>query len=157
MINTTLCYIENEGKYLMMHRNKKENDINRDKWIGVGGKFLLGESPEECLLREVHEETGLTLNHYTLRGILTFVSDACPETEYIYLYTSDSYSGEILKNCREGDLEWIEKSELKKLALWEGDKIFLSLLDSTREFFSLKLVYSGEKLASAVLNGDRII
>ncbi|MBQ9886588.1 MAG: 8-oxo-dGTP diphosphatase [Lachnospiraceae bacterium] len=144
MILTTLCYIEKNDKYLMLHRVKKENDINHDKWIGVGGKFEKDETPEECLLREVKEETGLTLTAYSLRGIITFISDKW-ETEYMYLYTANEYEGE-LTGCDEGELVWVPKSELFKLHLWEGDKIFLKLLDDTDCFFSLKLKYEGDTL-----------
>lgn len=142
---TTLCYIENDGKYLMLHRTKKENDFNKGKWIGVGGKFEKDETPEECLLREVKEETGLQLDSYRLRGIITFISDVY-ETEYMYLYTADAYSGE-LTDCDEGELVWVEKDRVKELALWQGDKLFLDLLDSCDGFFSMKLRYEGEGLA----------
>lgn len=155
MISTTLCYIEKDDKYLMLHRVKKENDANHDKWIGVGGKFENGESPEECLLREVKEETGLTLTKYRLRGIVTFVSDEW-EGEYMYLFTATEYEGEITESdfnieCDEGDLVWVPKSELFNLNLWEGDKIFLKLLDEDNGFFSLKLCYEGEKLVETKL------
>lgn len=141
---TTLCYIEKDNQYLMLHRVKKENDINKDKWIGVGGHFEEDESPEECLQREVKEETGLTLTSYKLRGIITFISNEW-QTEYMFLYTADGYTGEMLE-CNEGDLEWVDKSKMYDLPLWEGDKIFLKLLDTTDEFFSLKLRYEGETL-----------
>lgn len=141
---TTLCYIEKDNQYLMLHRVKKENDINKDKWIGVGGHFEEDESPEECLQREVKEETGLTLTSYKLRGIITFISNEW-QTEYMFLYTADGYTGEMLE-CNEGDLEWVDKSKMYDLPLWEGDKIFLKLLDTTEEFFSLKLRYEGETL-----------
>lgn len=154
MINTTLCYIEQENKYLMLHRIKKENDLNKDKWIGIGGKFEDKESPEDCLLREVKEETGLTLNSYAYKGIVTFVSDKYP-TEYMHLFKSDSFVG-TLKECDEGVLEWVEKEFILSLPLWEGDKIFLKLLDENVPFFSLKLEYCGDSLQSAVLNGERI-
>lgn len=129
----------------MLHRIKKEHDVNHDKWIGVGGKFEKDETPEECLLREVREETGLTLTRYALRGIITFLSDQW-ETEYMYLYTADAYTGE-LTDCTEGTLEWVPKQELSKLCLWEGDKIFFSLLEENLPFFSLKLRYEGNTLA----------
>ena len=152
MKNTTLCYIENHnGDYLMLYRNKKKNDPNAGKWIGIGGKFEDGESPDECLLREVREETGLTLLLWELRGIVTFVSDEW-ETEYMFLYTSDDWSGK-LSVCDEGQLAWKQKSEIDSLSMWEGDKIFLRLLQDERDFFSLKLSYEGQKLISAVLNG----
>lgn len=146
---TTLCYIEKDDKYLMLHRVKKENDLNHDKWGGVGGKFEPDETPEECMLREVREETGLTLTKYRFRAILTFLSDEW-ETEYIHLYTASKFTGTLLE-CDEGNLEWIPKSEIDKLKLWEGDKIFFKLLRETEDFFSLKLRYEGEKLVETKL------
>lgn len=148
---TTLCYIEKDNSYLMLHRIKKENDINKDKWIGVGGHFEPDETPEECLLREVKEETGLTLNAWNLRGIITFMSNEY-HTEYMFLYTADGFSGE-LSECTEGVLEWVDKSGIYDLPIWEGDKIFLKLLETSTEFFSLKLRYEGDRLVEAVLNG----
>ena len=152
MRNTTLCYIEQDGKYLMLHRVKKKNDINHDKWIGIGGKFEPRESPEDCLLREALEETGLTLTRWRYRGVVTFISGPCDEAEYMHLFTADGFEGQI-KTCDEGDLEWIDKGRLLELSLWEGDKIFLRLLEENAPFFSLKLVYEGDKLVSAALNG----
>lgn len=149
---TTLCYIEKDNKYLMLHRVKKENDLNKDKWIGVGGHFELGESPEECLLREVKEETGLTLTSWKFRGIVTFLSNEWEEAEYMCLYTADGFEGELIP-CNEGTLEWVEKAKVTELPIWEGDKIFLQLLKENREFFSLKLRYEGDKLVEAVLDG----
>ena len=154
MINTTLCYIERGDEYLMLHRVKKENDINRDKWIGLGGKFEEDESPEECLLREVYEESGLRLTSWRYRGIVTFVNTKC-SSEYMHLFTADAFEGTV-GPCDEGELEWIKKSELMKLTLWEGDRIFLRLLDSNEPFFSLKLSYDGDELISAKLNGRHI-
>lgn len=154
MINTTLCYIERGDEYLMLHRVKKENDINRDKWIGLGGKFEEDESPEECLLREVYEESGLRLSSWRYRGIVTFVNTKC-SSEYMHLFTADGFEGTI-GTCDEGELEWIKKSELMKLTLWEGDKIFLRLLENGEPFFSLKLSYDGDELISAKLNGRHI-
>ena len=151
MKQTTLCYLEQDGKYLMLHRTKKEHDENRDKWIGVGGKFEDGESPEDCMRREVLEETGLSVADYRYRGIVTFVSDQW-QTEYMHLFTCSRWTGE-LRDCDEGELAWISKSDLLALTLWEGDRIFLRLLDTDEPFFSLKLVYHGEHLSSAVLNG----
>ncbi len=151
-VNSTLIYLERDGKYLMLHRTKKENDLNRDKWIGVGGKFEPGESPEECMLREAKEETGLTLTRWRYRGIVTFVSDRW-ETEYMHLFTADAWTG-TLRSCDEGELEWIDKRALLSLRLWAGDKLFLRLLDSGEPFFSLKLRYEGERLAYAALNGE---
>lgn len=151
---TTLCYIEREDSYLMLHRISKKNDVNRDKWIGVGGHLESGESPEDCLLREVKEETGLTLTSYQFRGILTFQFND-NESEYICLYTADGFEGE-LSECDEGTLEWVDKSAVEALNLWEGDKIFFRLLDEGRQFFSLKLVYRGDTLLEAVLDGERL-
>ena len=148
---TTLCYLEQGDRYLLLHRTKKENDENRDKWIGVGGKFEDGESPEDCVKREVFEETGLTLTSYRYRGIVTFVSDVYP-CEYMHLFTADGWTGEE-KECDEGELEWISKGDFLKLPMWEGDRIFLNLLEQNAPFFSLKLVYHGEKLVESVLNG----
>lgn len=148
---TTLCYIEKDGAWLMMHRVKKKNDVNQDKWIGVGGHFEKGESPEDCLLREVKEETGLTLTDWRYRGIVTFVSDKWP-VEYMSLFTADGFEGE-LKECDEGTLEWVPIEEAEHLPVWEGDKIFFRLLRQGVPFFSLKLVYEGETLTAAVLNG----
>ena len=153
-VNTTLIYIECGGEYLMLHRTKKENDCNRDKWIGIGGKFEEGESPEECALRETKEETGLALTSYRYRGIVTFVSDKW-ESEYMHLFTADGFEG-TLKDCDEGELAWIKKKDLLALPAWEGDKIFLRLLDENVPFFSLKLRYEGETLAEAKLNGEEI-
>ena len=154
MKNSTLCYIEKDGKYLMLHRIKKENDVNRDKWIGIGGKFEDGESPEECMLREAKEETGLDIDRDSFRAIVTFVSDIY-ETEYMHLFTADGFTGNI-SDCDEGCLEWIEKEKLYDLTLWEGDRIFLKLIEKPCPFFSLKLEYRGDKLVSAVLDGKKI-
>ncbi len=148
---TTLCYIEKDGKYLMMHRVKKENDINRDKWVGVGGHFEADESPEECLLREVKEETGLTLKSWRFRGIITFICDK-QQTEYMFLYTADSFSGELTE-CEEGNLEWIEKTDVYRLPIWEGDKIFFKMIEENHPFFSLKLKYDNDMLVEKSLNG----
>ena len=155
MINTTLCYIEKDEHYLMLHRVKKKNDINHDKWIGIGGKFEKGESPEDCLLREALEETGLTLTRWQYRGIVTFLSAQDAEAEYMHLFTADGFEG-TLKTCDEGDLEWIHRDRLLELTLWEGDKLFLNLLRENAPFFSLKLVYDGDRLTDAFLNGRPI-
>ncbi|HIQ95544.1 MAG TPA: 8-oxo-dGTP diphosphatase [Candidatus Limivivens merdigallinarum] len=152
---TTLCYIEKDGCYLMLHRVKKEVDINKEKWIGIGGKFEEDESPEECLLREAMEETGLKLTSYRLRGIITFLSDRW-YTEYMFLYTADGFEGE-LKECDEGTLKWVKKEDVDKLNLWEGDRIFLDLLKQEVPCFSLKLQYEGDKLVFGALNGERIV
>ncbi len=155
MKNTTLCYIQNDrSQTLLLHRIKKQNDLNKDKWIGVGGKFEDKESPEECLLREVKEETGLTLTQYRYRGIVTFVSDKW-ETEYMHLFTGHEFTGEVIP-CNEGILEWVDNDRIDSLPTWEGDRIFLRLIKEDSPFFSLKLVYKGEKLICAVLNGERI-
>lgn len=149
---STLCYIEQDGKYLMLHRTVKKNDVNKDKWIGVGGHFEHGESPEECLLREVKEETGYTLTSWRYRGIVTFVYGE-DTVEYMSLYTADGFEGEPIE-CDEGRLEWVEKKDIPMLELWEGDKIFFRLLDMEREFFSLKLVYDRrDVLQYAALDG----
>ena len=148
---TTLCYVEKDGCYLMMHRVKKAHDINKDKWVGIGGHFEPDESPEECLLREAKEETGLTLLSYRLRGIVTFRSDAW-QTEYMFLYTSDRFEGDLME-CREGVLEWVRKDRVYDLPIWEGDKIFFRLLEENRGFFSLKLRYAGDVLVERVLDG----
>ena len=155
MLNSTQCYIERGDEYLMLHRVKKEKDINRDKWIAVGGKFEEGESPEDCTRREVWEETGLTLRSWRYRGIVTFVLERYG-TEYMHIFTSDDFSGE-LKDCDEGVLEWVKKAEVPKLPIWEGDKIFLRLLAEEAPFFSLKLCYDkDDRLTRAVLNGKEI-
>ena len=151
---TSLCYLEKDGRYLMLHRTKKINDENHDKWIGVGGKFEDGESPEDCMRREVLEETGFTVTKFQYRGIVTFVSNEYP-CEYMHLFTVTDWEGEQ-KVCDEGDLEWISKSTLYDLTLWEGDRVFLRLLDSDSPFFSLKLCYEGEKLVHTELNGTPI-
>ena len=155
MRNTTLCYIARGRDYLMLHRVKKEKDENKDKWIGIGGKFEEGESPEDCLLREVREETGLTLKSWRYRAIVTFVSDEWG-TEYMHLFTSDEYSGTLRTDCEEGELRWIDRDALLETNIWEGDKIFLRLLDTEQPFFSLKLRYRGDSLVEAVLDGKAI-
>lgn len=154
MRNTTLCHIEKDNKYLMLHRIKKKNDLNQDKWVGIGGKFEDKESPEECNKREVLEETGLRLENARYCGIVTFVSDIW-ETEYMHLFYSDSFSGEI-KECDEGELCWVDKEEICSLPIWEGDKIFLKLIEENVPFFSLKLEYKGDTLINAILNGEKI-
>lgn len=155
MKQTTLCYIERGNQYLMLHRVKKENDENRDKWIGIGGKFEDGESPEDCVLRETWEETGLTLTDYRYRGLVTFVSDRW-ETEYMHLFTATDWTGSLRRDCDEGVLEWIHKDRLAALPQWAGDRIFLKLLRREEPFFSLKLHYRGEELEQAVLNGREL-
>ncbi|MBQ7353537.1 MAG: 8-oxo-dGTP diphosphatase [Clostridia bacterium] len=154
MKNTTLCYIEKDGKYLMLHRVKKENDENKGKYIGIGGHFLENESPYDCVIREAKEETGLTLLAPNYRGIVTFVSDKY-EAEQMHLFTCSDFSGEIIE-CNEGNLRWIEKSSLDKIPMWQGDKIFLNRLDLSNEFFNLKLVYNGDTLKEAYLDNKKI-
>ena len=147
MLNTSLCYLEMNDSYLMLHRIKKVNDENRDKWIGIGGKFEAGETPYECARREIAEETGLLANKLSYRGIVTFVSDIYG-TEYMHLFTCCDFSGTIKSSCDEGELLWVKKSEVPLLPIWEGDKIFLKLIDTDTPFFSLKLEYMGDKLVS---------
>ena len=152
---TTLCYIEQDGKYLMLHRTVKKNDVNKDKWIGVGGHFEADESPEECILREVKEETGYTLTSYRFCGIVTFVSGN-GVTEYMHLFTADGFEGEPIA-CDEGELEWVDIDKIESLHIWEGDKIFFRLLRENRPFFSLKLSYDENGiLLDAVLDGEPI-
>lgn len=151
---TTLCYVEQDDKYLMLHRVSKKNDVNKDKWIGIGGHFEAGESPEECLLREAKEETGLTLTSWKFRGIVTFMAEEWPP-EYMCLFTADKFEGTMIP-CNEGTLEWIPKSEMTKLNLWEGDKIFLKLLAENAPFFSMKLMYRGDVLTHASIDGREL-
>lgn len=145
MLNTSLCYIEKDDCYLMIHRIKKKNDLNHDKWIGVGGKFEDGESPFDCARREILEECGITVNSLCYRGIVTFVSDQFG-TEYMHLFTATEYEGEINYDCNEGSLEWVKKCDINNLPIWEGDKIFFELLEKEKRFFSLKLCYDGDRL-----------
>ena len=153
---TTLCYIERVDSYLIMHRFNKELDINKYNWIVVGGHFEEGESPEECLLREVMEETGLTLTDYRLRGVITFMTDTYP-AEYMFLYTAEVFTG-VMHSCNEGELEWVPKVKVEQLPIWEGDRIFFRLLEERQDFFSLKLRYEGDTLAEAVLDGrERLV
>ena len=154
MKQTTLCYLERGDEYLMLHRTKKKNDENHDKWIGVGGKFELNESPEDCMRREILEETGLTVTDYRYRGIVTFVSDIY-ETEYMHLFTVSDWTGET-RECDEGELAWIKKQKLFDLTMWQGDRIFLRLLQEDTPFFSLKLTYQGDELVEAILNGKKV-
>ena len=152
---STLCYIIQDGRYLMLHRTVKKNDVNKDKWIGVGGHFEEGESPEDCLLREVKEETGYTLTSYRYRGIVTFISGN-GVTEYMSLFTADEFEGEPIP-CDEGELAWVPVKDVYQLNIWEGDKIFFRLLEEREEFFSLKLVYDGhDGLVSVLLDGKPI-
>ena len=155
MLNTTLCYVLKDDQVLMLHRVKKKNDLNHDKWIGIGGKFEADESPDECLLREAREETGLTLTGWRCRGVVTFLTNGPYEGEYMYLFTADRFEGE-LKECDEGDLQWVSRDFLDQLPKWEGDRIFLELLWQDAPFFLLTLRYDGDRLAEAVLNGQKI-
>lgn len=158
MYNSTLCYLENDrGEYLMLHRVKKKKDVNQDKWIGVGGKFEGDESPDECLLREVKEETGVTLTDWKFRGVVTFLTDGGWEGEFMYLFTADKWEGDFVTDCVEGDLEWVAKECVPDLPIWEGDKIFLRLLAEDAPPFLLTLEYAKDELIRAVLNGETIV
>ena len=158
MYNSTLCYLENDrGEYLMLHRVKKKKDVNQDKWIGVGGKFEGDESPDECLLREVREETGVTLTSWKFRGVVTFLTDGGWEGEYMYLFTADGWEGEFVTDCVEGDLEWVAKEDVPNLPIWEGDRIFLKLLAEEHPPFLLTLEYAGDRLIRAELDGKKVI
>lgn len=154
MHNSTLCYLVKDGKVLMLHRVKKKNDINHDKWIGIGGKFEPEEAPEECILREAKEETGLTLTSWRCRGVVTFLQEG-GEGEYMYLFTADDFTGELIE-CDEGDLQWVSLDFLDALPKWEGDRIFLNLLWQNAPFFLLTLRYQGDRLVEAVLDGKKI-
>ena len=154
MLNTTLCYVTRGDEVLMLHRVKKKNDLNKDKWIGIGGKFEGGESPDQCLLREAKEETGLTLTSWRCHGVVTFLSDQY-EGEYMYLFTADGFEG-ALKECNEGDLQWVSRAFLNQLPKWEGDEIFLNLMWQDAPFLLLTLRYQGDTLAEAILNGKKI-
>ena len=154
MLQTTLCYLDVNDQTLLLHRIKKKNDVNHDKWIGIGGKFEYGESPEECILREFREETGLTLLEWRYRGLVTFVSeDWC---EYMHLFTATAFEGKM-RQCDEGVLEWVPWDRITQLPIWEADKVFLRLLRERQAFFSLKLVYEGERLVRAALDGKELI
>ena len=155
MYNSTLCYVLRGNDVLMLHRVKKKNDVNQDKWIGIGGKFEENESPDECLLREAMEETGLRLTSWRCRGIVTFLPNAPWEGEYMYLFTADGFEGEI-GECNEGDLQWVPREFLDRLEKWEGDQIFLDLLWQDAPFFLLTLRYDGDRLTEAILNGEKI-
>ena len=155
MKNTTLCYLYRDNEVLLLHRTKKENDLNEGLWIGIGGHFEENESPEECALREVKEETGLTMTDYRYRGVVTFVSDRY-EGEYMHLFTATKTEGTLIENCTEGDLQWVKNEVFDTLPQWEGDKIFLRLLKEDAPFFSLKLEYTGDRLTRAVLNGKEL-
>ena len=155
MKHTTLCYIIRDDQVLMLHRVKKKQDINRDKWIGIGGKLEEGESPDRCLLREAAEETGLHLTAWQCRGVVTFLTERPQDGEIMYLFTAHGFEGE-LKDCDEGDLQWVSRAFLDSLPKWEGDSIFLELLWQDAPFFLLTLQYRGEKLEEALLNGKKM-
>ena len=155
MKHSTLCYITRGDQVLMLHRVKKKNDINKDKWIGIGGKFEGCETPDECLLREAREETGLELTSWQCRAVVTFLTENPEDGEYMYLFTADGFEGELCE-CNEGDLQWVDRSFLNQLPKWEGDQIFLDLLWQDAPFFLLKLRYDHDRLVEAVLNGKRI-
>ena len=155
MKHSTLCYITRGDQVLMLHRVKKKNDINKDKWIGIGGKFEGSETPDECLLREAREETGLELTRWQCRAVVTFLTENPEDGEYMYLFTADGFEGELCE-CNEGDLQWVDRSFLNELPKWEGDQIFLDLLWQDAPFFLLKLRYDHDRLVEAVLNGKRI-
>ncbi len=155
MLQTTLCYVTRGDEVLMLHRVKKKNDINKDKWIGIGGKFEGEESPDECLLREAKEETGLTLTSWQCRGVVTFLTEDPGQGEYMYLFTADGFEGQLTE-CPEGTLEWVSRDFVRQLPKWEGDQIFLDLLWQDAPFFLLKLRYNGDRLVEAVLNGEKI-
>ena len=155
MINTTLCYVLRDNQVLMLHRIKKKNDVNKDKWIGIGGKFEGEETPDECLLREAKEEAGLELTRWQCRGVVTFLTNDPAQGEFMYLFTADQFRGE-LKACDEGELCWVDREFLDQLPKWEGDQIFLDLLWRDAPFFLLKLRYDGDKLVEAVLDGRKI-
>ena len=155
MLQTTLCYLEKDGCYLMLHRIKKKKDVNHDKWVGVGGKFEPGEDALACVLRETREETGFTLQNPAYRGIVDFYAPPWP-SERMHLFTCTDFCGEPI-DCNEGTLEWVPKADVLQLPIWQGDKIFLRLLDTKAPFFSLKLKYEGEKLVLAVLNGEELL
>lgn len=153
MLQTTICYLTVDEKTLLIHRVKKKNDMNHDKWIGIGGKFEFGESPEECMLREFQEETGLTLTSWKYRGIVTFVmGDVC---EYMHLFSADGYEGALIP-CDEGTLEWVDEQKVPELPTWEGDRVFLQLMRERESFFSLKLVYEQECLVRVYLDGQQM-
>ena len=164
LVNTTLCYIEKDGCYLMLHRTKKENDYNHDKWIGIGGKFENGEGPEDCAIREVREETGLEISPEDLRycGIVTFVDKTVVEpvettfngyTEFMHVFHATKFSGKLIEDCSEGDLEWVPISKLSELPQWEADEIFEKFVIEKKPFFSLKVIYKNNKLIETYLSG----
>lgn len=153
LVNTSLCYIQKDNCYLMLHRIKKENDYNHDKWIGIGGKFENGESPEDCVIREVYEETSLTIRAEDLNycGLVTFVDG--DYTEFMHLFKTEKFSGQVKKDCDEGNLEWVPVSKMKELPHWQGDEIFLDFIAWNKPFFSLKLIYKDGKLVKSLLGG----
>lgn len=152
MKQTTLCYLERNDQYLMLYRNKKANDVNEGKWVGVGGKFEDNETPEQCMLREVYEETGLKVTQWSYRGIVSFISDIWPDEE-MHLFVCTQWDGQQ-KECDEGELRWISKRDLLEITMWEGDKIFLKMIEQEMPFFHLELSYQGDVLVSAVCDGS---
>ena len=145
---TTLCYIEKDNNYLMLHRTKKENDINNGKWIGVGGKLEKGETPQECAVREILEETGLRVNKPVLKGIITF-PDFTPDNDwYTYVFKATEFEGELI-DCDEGTLEWVPYEQVLSKPTWEGDHTFLSWILEDKPFFSAKFSYKGDKLVES--------
>lgn len=142
----TLCYIEKENKILMLHRNKKKKDIHKGNWIGLGGKIEAGESPEECIVREVEEESGLKIVEPCLRGIMTFPLFG-GEDWYVFLYTAKNFTGELITSP-EGDLAWVDKEELLNLRMSQGDRIFLKWLEEDKRFFTAKFIYEGDQLVN---------
>lgn len=154
-MNTTLCYLKRDNQYLMLYRNKKDNDVNRGKWIGVGGKMEHQESPEEGMIREVFEETGYIINSHKYCGVVTFCYNG-EAAEYMHLFTSESFSGNQKESCSEGELKWVDIEQICNLNLWQGDRVFLKLLKDNCPFFSLKLVYCNDDLVSAIVNGKEV-
>lgn len=154
LLQTTLCYLEQNGCYLMLHRVKKKNDVNHDKWIGVGGKFEPGEDARACALREVYEETGLTMRAPRHRGIVDFYCPPWP-AERMHLFTCSDFTG-TMTDCDEGTLEWVPKQAVQALPIWPGDKLFFRLLEQDAPFFHLELYYDGDTLVRAVRDGQEL-
>ena len=146
MIDTTLCHIRKDGKWLMLHRNKKEDDLNEGKWIAPGGKSLPGETPEQCARREALEETGLVLGEIRCLGVVHFRSDTW-EDEEMYLFVCGDFTGELIKDCPEGELAWIEEEKVMDLPMWEGDRLFMPDVLAGRDGIDLTVVYEGDRLA----------
>lgn len=155
MKNTTLCYLEQDGKYLMLHRTKKENDLNQGKWVGIGGHFEKDESPEQCARREILEETGLHSGALKFRGVVTFISDKWG-TEYMFLFTGENFVGNLIQ-CDEGELQWVKKEDVPSLPVWEGDRHFLASLSADEPCFLMTLKYEGDTLVYADKNGVKLM